>query len=88
MVVGGAMKIENEGAPVPGLHLIIKDMLGLFSSAEIGPGRLVGDQNRVTRTGLFQRDQTDLKLCMLMNGSMDMMHEIKSCPAWNGLSKS
>jgi hypothetical protein len=43
--------------------------------------------NHVSGSGLFKRDQRDLKLSLVMNVSMDMLQEVTSCAAGDGLSK-
>ena len=79
--------IEMEYEPIPDSHLV--DIAKLFPSgaAEISLIRLVGDLNHVSWSGLYQRDQCNLKPQVVMNVSMNHVHEVTSCVAGDGLNK-
>ena len=80
--------VEDEDDLFPDFHLVLNDKLYPTRSTEIGLVRLVGDLNRETRFGLFQRRNHELKVSsMVMNSSKDMHQEVTSCIAWDVLSK-
>ena len=58
--------VEDEEALFPDFHLVVLDKLYPSSSTEIGLVQLVGDLNRVTRFGLFQRLNHDLKVSSMV----------------------
>ena len=82
------LMVEDEEALFPNFYIVVIDKLYPSSSTEIGLVWLVGDLNRETGSGLFQRLKHDLKVSsMVMNFSEVVLQEVTSCIAWDVLSK-